>query len=208
MSALKHRLRAWHRASALALLLFLGLHLANHVAGLWGVDSHIAFMDKARSLYRQPFVEPVLLALVCFQIGSGLTLAVRGWRTRTGRVAWLQALSGLYVALFLLNHVTAVLTGRLVDGLDTNFYFATAGFHVAGWPWFFVPYYFLAVAALLSHIGCALYWNISGGETRAARIALTLCILLGIVLGALFVAMMAGMITPVTIPQDYLASYL
>ncbi len=208
MSAPRHRLRAWHRISALILFTFLAAHLTNHVASLWGVESHIGFMEKARVIYRAPFIEPLLLALICFQAGSGLILVIRGWRGRKGWVAWLQALSGAYVALFLLIHVSAVLMGRLLDGLDTNFYFAAAGFHVPSWSWFFAPYYFLAVTALLTHIGCALYWNISGGEAKAAHMALITCITIGTILGTLFVMAMAGILYPVTIPQDYLASYL
>ncbi len=40
----------------------------------------------------------------------------------------------------------------------TNFYYAAAGMHVAPFQYYFVPYYFLAVAAIFGHIACAMHW--------------------------------------------------
>ena len=73
------------------------------------------------------------------QSATGASLAVKGWRERRGLIAWAQAISGLYLAAFLLIHVSAVAVGRLALELDTDFRFAAAGFHVVGWPWFFAP---------------------------------------------------------------------
>lgn len=201
-------LRKLHLLSAMVLGLFLLLHIANHIAGLWGIESHIAFMDRARTIYRQPLLEMILIGLVGFQALSGITMLLKGWRSRTGLLPWVQALSGAYLAFFLLVHVSAVLTGRLTLGLDTNFYFAAAGFHVAGWVWFFTPYYFLAVAALFTHIGCALFWNIDGGGTIRSKTALMVSVTLGLVLGTAITAALAGKIYPVAIPQRYLNTYL
>jgi hypothetical protein len=134
------------------LAVFLVVHVANHLAALAGVDAHVRFMDAARRVYRQPVVEAVLLACVVLQAASGLRMLWTGRQRRRGVLAWLQAGSGAYVALFLAIHVAAVLAGR-AGGLDTNFFFAAAGLHV--WPFvlFLVPYYFLAVAALFVHVG-------------------------------------------------------
>jgi succinate dehydrogenase/fumarate reductase cytochrome b subunit len=134
-------LRVLHRTSAFVLGCFLIAHLINHVAGLAGQAQHVAFMHALRPWYRNPVVEPVLLALFVFQAATGITMAARGWRQRRGRVAWLQAISGVYLAVFLLVHIASVILGRVVLGLDTDFRFAAAGFHVAGWPWYFAPYY-------------------------------------------------------------------
>ena len=200
-------LRGLHLISALGLAVFLILHLGNHIAGLWGQEAHIAYMATARRVYRAALVEPVLLALVGWQAVSGLTLVLRGWRTRRGRVAWLQAVSGLYLAVFLLNHVGAVLVGRFMLHLDTDVRFAAAGFHVPGWPLFFGPYYALAVTALGAHLGCAGYWMLGARHPQGRKTVLGLGIALGAALGLSITASMAGLITPVSIDEAYLATY-
>lgn len=126
---------------------------------------------------------------------------MRGWRNRRGRVAWLQAISGAYLAFFLLVHVSAALVGRHVLHLDTNFHFAAAGFHVAPYPLFFAPYYFLAVVALAAHLGCALYWRARSGLALAWPIAV------GVVLAALITLTLGGLLTPVQVPAQYTAPY-
>lgn len=201
------RLRGLHLCSALILALFLVLHIGNHIVGLFGAQAHIAYMDAARHVYRNPIVEPILIVLVLWQALSGLTMVIRGWKKRRGKVAWLQALSGIYLALFLLNHVGAVLAGRITQGLDTNIYFAAAGFHAPPWHLFFTPYYALALAALGAHIGCALYWQLGHKSPRLRHMALLCSAIVGICLGLLFVMSMNGSLFEISIPLDYLSSY-
>ena len=174
-------LRTLHRWSAVIILAFACVHLANHLASLSSVESHIHFMEAARLIYRQPVVEIFLLLCVSFQIFSGLWFVIRGWRERTGFVPWLQAISGAYIAFFLLVHVAAILFGRTVLKLDTNFYFAAAGFHAPPYQFFFAPYYFFAVLALFTHLGCALYWQ----RQSASRFARTAAVALPMLIGSL-----------------------
>ncbi|WP_298210378.1 hypothetical protein [Acidovorax sp.] len=181
-------LRVLHRASAMALALFLAMHLLSHLVGLAGAAAHQVVLQALRGVYRQPLVEGMLLAVVMFQAGSGLTLLWRGRRQRQGAVAWVQAASGAYLSLFLLNHVAAVLLARL-QGVDTNLQFAAAGLHTPPWQWFFGPYYFLAVLALCTHGGCALYWNL---PERLRAPALRGSVLVGVLLAATLVGMLAG----------------
>ena len=108
--------------------------MVNHVVGLAGQIEHIAFMNAVRPFYRNPVAEPTLLALFATQATTGASLAIERWRERRGIVAWAQAITGLYLAGFLLIHVSSVVLGRVALGLDTDFRFAAAGFHVAGWP--------------------------------------------------------------------------
>jgi hypothetical protein len=201
------RLRGFHLCSALALSLFLVLHIGNHIAGLFGAQAHIVYMDVARHIYRNPIVEPILIVLVIWQALSGLIMVIRGWKKRRGKVAWLQAISGIYLALFLLNHVAAVLAGRILQNLDTNIYFAAAGFHVPPWHLFFAPYYTLALAALGAHVGCALYWQIGPKRKPLHKIALAACLIIGATLGLLFVLSMSGQLFDLSIPAEYLRSY-
>ena len=200
-------LRTLHRASAVLISAFVCLHITNHLAALVGIPSHIAFMQVARRLYRLPIVEFPLLFCVAFQVASGLWLVIRGWRQRRGRVAWLQAISGAMLASFLLVHVGAVLYGRNALSLDTNFYFAAAGFHVPPNQYFFAPYYFLGVFALFTHLGCAAYWNLHTLPSKTRAFALALPIVGGGVVSLLIVLSLAGKLHPVEVPAKYKATY-
>lgn len=200
-------LRTLHRTSAILIVVFAFLHIANHLAGLAGVATHIAFMDTTRLVYRNLAVEIVLLLCVAFQVGSGLTLVLRGWRQRRGFLPWLQALSGAYLSFFLLVHVSAILSGRVLMNLDTNFYFAAAGFHVPPYPFFFVPYYFLAVVALFTHLGCAAYWQVQDRSRLTRVLVVAVPAAVGGVLALLIVLLLAGKLQAVEVPAKYKATY-
>jgi succinate dehydrogenase/fumarate reductase cytochrome b subunit len=201
------QLRSLHRASAFVLIAYAALHIGNHLVALQSVEAHIAVMNKLRVVYQQPIVETLLLFCVFFQAGSGLRLLVRGRVARAGRVARLQALSGTYLAFFLVVHVGAVLYGRLALGLDTNFYFAAAGFHVQPYEWFFAPYYTLAVFSLFAHLGCALYWRFHEGEPRRAKTLLGSSLAAGSVVCLAISLSLAGKFQPVNVPDAYKSIY-
>jgi hypothetical protein len=190
--------RRLHRTAGAVPAVFVTVHVANHLAALAGVDAHVHFMERARLVYRQPVVEAVLLLCAALQAASGVSMLWTGRHRRRTLIAWLQAGSGAYIALFLAIHVGAVLAARIVGGLDTNFYFAAAGLHV--WPFvlFFAPYYFLAVAALFAHVGCAL---------RRGRVVVAWMSGAGVVVAVLIVATLMGKVLPVAIPARYLATF-
>ena len=200
-------LRKLHGLSALLLAAYAVVHIANHLVGLAGIEAHIAFMHAFRSVYRIPAVEAILLAAVAFQIYSGITFVVRGWKQRQGFVPWLQAGSGAYLAFFFLNHVGAVLFGRTVLNLDTNFYFAAAGSYVVPFQFFFAPYYFLAVLALFCHLGCALYWQLQAKSPLARGAAVAVPMVVGCALSLVIVLTLAGVFYPIEIPPEYEATY-
>ena len=200
-------LRRLHASSAILLMAFAALHITNHLVGLTGVAAHLAFMKAARHVYRYPLVEAALLACIAIQVVSGLTFVIRGWKQRRGLIPWLQAISGTYLAFFLLVHVGAVLFGRGVLGLDTNLYFAAAGLHVPPYVLFFGPYYFLAVASLFTHLSCAAYWRVQHRPALVRRLVAVVAPLFGLVAAALIVMALAGALFPVDIPDRYLATY-
>jgi len=200
-------LRKLHGLSALLIAAYACVHLANHLVGLVGIESHMAFMRAARLVYRFPLVESLLLAAVAFQIYSGLTFVARGWKQRQGFMPWLQAGSGTYLVFFFLNHVGAVLLGRTVLRLDTNFYYAAAGFYVPPFQLFFAPYYFLAVFALFTHLGCALYWQLQAKSRPARVLAVAVPSGVGLVVSLLIVLSLAGMFYSVQVPTEYKATY-
>jgi succinate dehydrogenase/fumarate reductase cytochrome b subunit len=206
--------RTLHRIAAAVVGAYALVHLANHLAALGGVESHIAFMRAVRQVTRVPVVEALLLAALAVQAGSGLLLVLRRRRQRLTRAQRrplferLQALSGLYLGFFLLVHVVSVLAGRAVLGLDTNFYFAAAGLQVKPYPLFFVPYYGLAVAALFTHLACVLRRRLPAGTPLATRDrAAWAAMAAGAVLAVLIVASFSGVFYPVDLPPAYLATF-
>lgn len=200
-------LRTLHRSSAVVVGLFALVHITNHLWSLVGIPEHIAFMELARKVYRQPVVESLLLFCVAFQVVSGLWLVMRGWKQRTGAVAWMQAISGTVLAFFLAVHVSAVVFGRTVLALDTNFYYAAAGMHVPPYGFFFVPYYFLAVLALFTHFGCAVYWQLQSATAGMRRLAIGLPVLVGAAVSVLLVLSLAARLQPFEVPARYKATY-
>lgn len=141
-----------HYISGITITVFIALHMLNHLFSLLGAETHIAFMNQARIIYRNPIVETVLLASVVIQIVSGLRLFVLKRKHIHNRYEKLQIWSGIYLAVFFLIHVSAVLMGRFILDLDTNFYFGVAGLNTFPFNLFFIPYYSLAIMAFFGHI--------------------------------------------------------
>lgn len=159
--------RVWknvHHISGVILAVFISFHLINQLFSLAGPDAHIGLMENFRKVYRHPVIETVLLAVVVFQIITGARLVF----SKHARIAAerIQLYSGLYLSFFLLVHVCAVLTGRYVEHLDTNFYYAGVGLNYYPATFFFIPYYFLAVASISLHIASLHYL-----KTRATAIS-------------------------------------
>ncbi|WKT60910.1 hypothetical protein Q2E61_01535 [Microbulbifer thermotolerans] len=193
-----------HRASALLISLYILVHLANHLLALGGVEEHIAFMDSYRNIYRNALVEPLLLACVLFQVGSGMTFIIRRIGQRRGFFDRAQAVSGAYLAFFFLFHIGAILYGRTVQGVDTNFFFAAAGLQPGAYPAFFMPYYTLAVVAYFTHLACALRWLLRRRFTpRVLDRAAAGAMVLGLLLAVTVVATFSGAFYPVEIPEEY-----
>jgi succinate dehydrogenase/fumarate reductase cytochrome b subunit len=152
------RLAFIHGVSAIPIVLFALVHLANHLAGLWSGQVHIAFMRRARLVYRHPAVEIALALCILFQFATGILLT---WRTiRSGSSGgWmkrLQSISGAYMALFLISHVSAVTRTRYLRHVDTNWVWLTSSNLLTDqWSARLTPYYFLGIVALSLHLACA-----------------------------------------------------
>jgi hypothetical protein len=141
-----------HFISGLIMAVFIALHLFNHACSIFGADTHIEVMSMLRPLYRNLFVESVLLLAVLVQIVSGLGLLKHFRKTASSSFDKLHIWSGLYLAIFLIIHVGAVLSGRFFLHLDTNFYFGVAGLNTFPLNLFFVPYYVLAILSFFWHV--------------------------------------------------------
>lgn len=200
--------RKLHALSATILGAFAGVHIANHLVAVNGITAHVAFMKTARSIYRLPAVEALLLACVLVQLISGLRLLVHRRNRRRETVSRIQELSGAYLLIFLVAHVGAVLVGRLSLGLDTNFHFAAAAFHVPPFPLFFALYYGVAVLSLFAHLGCAMYRRAPSAGRPVSPFVLGIPIAGGALLGAIIVGALAGAFYTITVPPENTAPFI
>lgn len=144
--------RKVHGISGMVISIFVAMHLFNHLMSLGGPEVHNQTMNMLRPIYRNIISESLLLLAVLLQIVTGIQLFLK--RRKQVQSPWerIQLYSGLYMAVFLLIHVGAVLGGRYVLGLNTNFHFASAGLNSFPFLLFFIPYYSLAILALWGHI--------------------------------------------------------
>ncbi|MCO4291702.1 hypothetical protein NF867_02350 [Solitalea sp. MAHUQ-68] len=141
-----------HYLSGLTIAVFVGLHLFNHVGSIFGADNHIQIMHSLRIIYRNIFIESILLLAVLIQIFSGLKLFNANRKTAFSNFEKLHIWTGLYLAIFFIIHLSAILTGRLFLHLDTNFYYGVAGINSFPFNLFFIPYYGLAIISFFGHI--------------------------------------------------------
>ena len=141
-----------HYVSGLTITIFIGLHLFNHICSIFGADKHIEIMNILRYFYRNIFVETILLIAVLVQIISGLKLFKTHRKTATSQFERLHIWTGIYLAIFFIIHLSAVLGGRLFLHLDTNFYFGVAGLNSFPLNLFFIPYYGFAIISFFGHI--------------------------------------------------------
>jgi hypothetical protein len=193
-----------HYLSGILITVFTGLHLFNHAWSVLGAEAHIALMHTLRVVYRNVCVETVLLAAVLVQVITGLKLFKQLRKSAAGFSDKLQVWSGLYLAVFFLFHVGAVLGGRFVLGLDTNYYFGVAGLVTFPFNLFFVPYYLLAVIAFFGHIaavhGKKMTRNVLGFSPRGQAWVI---LGIGIVFGFYLLFVLSNGFQGVEIPEAY-----
>jgi len=187
------RLAVAHGVSALAiLLLFVGPHIGNHLAGFWSGSVHTEIMNAARRVYRDDIVQPILLALIGFQILSGIVLVRRKMRMPSDIFGTVQTMCGAYIGVYFLAHMTAVFAARYAD-VDTN------------WAWLTRPnnsmlsslsnlrliaHYWVGPIAIVAHVACGLRAVLLQHDVSTAtanRLALAL-ITLGVVASSLIIA--------------------
>jgi hypothetical protein len=135
-------------------------HVTNHLFGLVGPDAHAAVMKMGRMVYRSGVGQPLLVAAMLFQIGTGLYLAWRWSSARHDFQRTFQVASGGYLSLFILGHMNSVfIYARTFLGIPTNWNFAigapTGLIHDA-WNIRLLPHYALGVFFVLSHLASGL----------------------------------------------------
>jgi hypothetical protein len=205
----KNAVKTAHYYSGLLLSVFIFMHISNHLLALVSPQSHILFMEKARLIYRQPIIETLLLMAVLLQILSGLKLIKQLKSDNLLLLSdKLRIYSGLYLAFFLIIHVSAVISGRVVFNLDTNIYFGAAGINLFPFNLFFIPYYFLSITAIFTHIACIHYKK--AGQYLPIKMVKNQSIIIaiiGIILAFLIIMGMTHYFEGLSIPNEYLDIY-
>ena len=191
-------IRRFHQINALLLSLFICLHLLNHMTLLVGIELHLSTMSFLRLFYRPLLIEIPLYFLFSTQIMlGGALLAKRGWPSnRWGRA---QYLSGVILALFLIQHAIAVLVTRYsVPEIDTNIYWAASVVSRDPYLWYFAPYYAAGIVAMFVHIAAACR------KREKWRDYANWIVLLGIVSAGIIVPSMMGWWgNPIKLPIEY-----
>jgi hypothetical protein len=154
------RWRVAHGITAAILCLYVLFHITNHLFGLVGPDVHAAVMKMGRVVYRSGVGQPLLVAAMLFQIGTGLYLAWRWSAAPRDFQRTFQVASGGYLSLFILGHMNSVfIYARTVLSIPTDWNFAigapTGLIHDA-WNIRLLPHYALGVFFVLSHLASGL----------------------------------------------------
>lgn len=197
-------LKKIHYISGLTITVFVSLHLFNHIYSIFGVDKHIELMTNLRPFYRNIIAETILILAVFVQLISGLRLFFMNRNKVITAFDKLQIWTGLYLAIFFVIHLSAVLGGRLFLHLDTNFYFGVAGLNSFPFNLFFIPYYGFAIISFFGHIAAIhskkMKQNILGlTPNRQSKIILTFWVCLTI---AIFCGL-TNRFQGVEIPTEY-----
>ena len=148
--------RVAHGISAAFIACYVLFHLTNHLFGLAGPDTHAAIMKAGRTVYRSAFIEPVLVTLLLFQVGSGVRLAWRWSSARNDVYRIFQVGSGAYLAAFILTHMnSALVSARAVHKIDTDWGWASGaplGLIHDAWNIRLLPHYALGVFFIIGHL--------------------------------------------------------
>jgi hypothetical protein len=154
------RWRVVHGLTATLLVLYVLFHITNHLFGLIGPDAHAAVMKIGRVVYRSRIGEPLLVAAMLFQIGTGLYLAWRWSAAPQGFHRTYQVASGAYLSLYILGHMNSVFVyARSFLHIQTDWNFgigAPTGLIHDAWNIRLLPHYALGVFFVLSHIASGL----------------------------------------------------
>lgn len=157
MPAFHPRLRFAHGVSAaLIVCIFLAMHLINHLSALWSLEDQRLLMNAFRHIYRAGLVEPLLVALIFFQMATGPVLVWQYIGRAVDLRRTLQIASGAYLLFYLPGHMNSVfIYARAIAKIPTDWNFATGaptGILLDAWNIRLLPHYLLAVFFVVTHL--------------------------------------------------------
>ncbi|MFJ2684286.1 hypothetical protein ACIOYV_11150 [Pseudomonas sp. NPDC087342] len=149
-------LRVAHGISGSIAALYVVFHIFNHLFGLISPEAHAAVMDIGRTVYRAKIIEPILVAVMLFQIFSGLRLVWTWSETLADRYRVFQIASGVFMSVFILGHMNSVFFyARTWLDIPTDWAFAAGlptGLIHDPWNIRLLPHYALGVFFVLAHL--------------------------------------------------------
>jgi len=153
-------------------------------------------MKIGRHVYRNVVIQPILVGLFFFQVGSGLYLATRYMAAPMDRFRAFQIASGVYLAFYVVGHMDSVFVfARTFLGIDTDWGFATGaptGLLKDPWNIRLVPHYALGIFFVLGHLAAGLRIVLlsHGARKQAAdRVMVGGAIAAGLIATAIILAM-------------------
>ncbi len=194
--------RRIHYYSGITIASFVILHLMNHAVSLIGIEKHIEVMTQLRKIYRNIFAEILLLSAVSVQIFSGIQLYRSRFKIAKGFYEKLQLWSGLYLAIFFVIHLSAVMVGRFILKLDTNFYFGAAGLNHFPFNLFFIPYYSFAIFSFFAHLASVHYRKMKE-KNRTVILQANLILILGFFVALIFMYGLTNKFRGIDLPPAY-----
>ena len=192
---------AWriaHGVCAALIACFVLFHLTNHLFGLLGPDTHAAIMKAGRTVYRNAFIEPLLVILLLFQVASGVRLAWVWSSVRSDAYRIFQIGSGAYLAAYILTHMnSAFVSARAVHKIDTDWSWASGapiGLIHDAWSIRLLPHYALGVFFIIGHLssGLRVVMLAHGVRTAVANRAWAAGLTAGAVISAAIVCALCG----------------
>jgi hypothetical protein len=167
---------------AIIVVIFLVWHLANHVLAIWSLDTNERVMELLRAWYRADLVQPVLIALLGWQLAAGARLLCTKMARASDIYSSIQTATAAYLLVYIPSHLVAVFVlGRWFLGVDTTFAWASgapSGLLLDAWNVRLIPHYSLAVLFAISHFAMGLRAVLLGrgvGVAGADRAAWTIC---------------------------------
>ena len=143
-----------HRLSALVITVFALIHIGNQAVGFVSTSSYAATLSVLRVGYHEPVMQWLLLVSAGFQIVTGAAMGMT--KVRAG--AWrdnLQAVSGWYLAVFLMTHVFLglILNARRAPLPPAALAAAQLNLLASARGAAQLPFLLLGVVAFLYHVG-------------------------------------------------------
>lgn len=183
------------------MMAFFAAHMINHLVIYLGSEAHLAFMETLRAVYRFPLVELLLIWAILRQILAGIRQLKRFGIKSKGRFTVL-VYSGLYLIFFLALHLSAIGIARYVQGVDTNLYFALAGYRTSA-ALLVVPYYAVAIFAAFAHMGAVIWLRTRAARPKFANVTYHAGVYGGIAMALILSLGLSGLAVPFEIPQLY-----
>ena len=149
-------------------------------------------------VYRNDVLQPLVVALFLFQVGTGLFFVWRLTAAPSDRFRTFQIASGVYLAFYVVGHMNSVFVyARSFLGIPTDWNFATGaptGLIHDAWNIRLPPHYALGAFFVLSHLASGLRAVLIAhgvGQRNADRLW-GACVAMSAIVAAAIIAGMSG----------------